>query len=258
MPDRLIDTILSVLPVDIELHASLILIALSAATSFMTAAAGIGGGIVLLAIMASLVPAPAIIPVHGMVQIGSNAGRLAIMFKHVEWRVLAPFMAGAVLGAGLGGVSAVQLPPYLLKVGLGCFILWTVWRPKPSAVGRFAVIITGAFSSFLTMLFGATGTFVSAMVKTLNLGRMEHVATQAACMVGQHAIKVLVFGMLGFNFSPYLGLIAAMVISGFVDTLVGKRFLLRMKDASFHWVLSLILTLLALRLLFEGLMGLAG
>ena len=46
-------------PTDVGLTAAAALIALSAATSFLTAAAGIGGGIVLIAVMAVLMPAQA-------------------------------------------------------------------------------------------------------------------------------------------------------------------------------------------------------
>ena len=246
-----------VFPTDIALYASLGLVAMSALTSFITAAAGIGGGIVLLAVMAALVPVAAVIPVHGAVQIGSNAGRTAIMLVHVQWKILLPFVLGAVGGASLGGLTVVQLPAPVLKMGLACFILWSVWRPKSSAAGQVAVIVTGAFSSFLTMFFGATGTFVSVMVKTLKLDRMQHVATHSACMVTQHVIKIVVFGLLGFAFKPYLGLIIAMVLSGFVGTIIGKQFLLKMNDVLFHRVLAIILTILAIRLLLDGLVNLS-
>ncbi len=243
-------------PPDIAIHIALALVLISAATSFVTAAAGIGGGVLLLAVMAVMVPAPAIIPVHGAVQIGSNGGRTLILSRHIERSVLLPFVAGSVLGAGLGGLVAVQLPPAILKIGLGCFILWSVWGKTVKASGHLAVIGTGAFSSFLTMFFGATGSFVSAMVKTLQLGRLEHVATHSACMVAQHVIKVFVFGLLGFAYGPYLGLIFGMVVSGFVGTVIGKRFLVRMDDAVFHRVLAVILSLLAAKLLVEGGFGL--
>lgn len=239
-------------PPEISLTASLSLVLVSAATSFLTAAAGIGGGIVLISIMAVLVPATVIIPIHGAVQIGSNLGRTAIMLPHVERSILLPFLFGTILGATLGGLTAVQLPPGILKIGLAFFILWTVWGRSIGASGKLATIGTGMVSSFLTMFFGATGTFVSAMVKTLKLGRMEHVATHSACMVAQHVVKVVVFGLLGFSFAPYLGLICAMVASGFIGTLLGKRFLLKTSDNKFHQVLSLLLSLLAVRLMYEG------
>ena len=149
-------------------------------------------------------------------------------------------------------MTAVRLPPAVLNIGLACFILWSVWAPGVSAPGRFRVVLTGAFSSFLTMFFGATGSFVSAMVKTMKLGRLEHVATHSACMVAQHVIKVFAFGLLGFSYGPYAGLIVAMIASGFLGTVVGKRVLVRMKDETFHRVISVLLSLLALRLFYEG------
>lgn len=239
-------------PADVGFSASMGLIALSAATSFLTAAAGIGGGIVLIAVMAVLMPAQALIPVHGVVQIGSNAGRAGIMLRNVEWKVMAPFCVGSLIGAAIGGMTAVQLPPAVLNIGLACFILYSVWGPAVTAPGRFKVIITGAFSSFLTMFFGATGTFVSAMVKSMRLGRLEHVATHSACMVAQHFIKVIAFGLLGFNYAPYAGLVVAMIVSGFIGTVIGKHVLVKMNDVVFHRVLAVLLSLLALRLLYEG------
>jgi len=239
-------------PADVGLAASAALIALSAATSFITAAAGIGGGIVLIAVMAMLMPAHALIPVHGAVQIGSNAGRAAIMVRQVEWRVLFPFCIGSLIGAALGGMTAVQLPPAILNIGLACFILWSVWGPAVSAAGRFKVILTGAFSSFLTMFFGATGSFVSALVKSMKLGRLEHVATHSTCMVAQHTIKVFAFGLLGFNYGPYSGLVVAMILSGFLGTVIGKHVLVKMNDRTFHRILAVLLSVLALRLLYEG------
>ena len=196
--------------------------------------------------------AAAIIPVHGAVQLGSNGGRALILWRNVQVAILLPFIAGSVIGATLGGLLAVQLPSSLFKFGLGLFILWSVWGKTVKATGRLAVIGTGTFSSFLTMFFGATGMFISAMLKTLDLGRLEHVATHASCMVGQHVLKVLIFGLLGFAFGPYLWLIFAMIASGFAGTVIGKRVLVKMDDAIFHRVLAVVLTLLALKLLFEG------
>jgi uncharacterized membrane protein YfcA len=71
-------------------------------------------------------------------------------------------------------------------------------------------------------------------------------------MVAQHVIKVAVFGLLGFAFGPYLGLIVAMIVSGLLGIFVGTRFLIKMNDAIFHKVLAVVLTLLAARLILEG------
>jgi uncharacterized membrane protein YfcA len=214
------------------------LIAASFGTSFITAAFGIGGGGVLLAILASLVPPAA-------------AGRAAVMFRHRDQGVLLPFAAGALAGVALGGSVVVRLPPDTLRIGVGLFILWSVLATPPGFMRRSAVI-AGGVSSFLTMFFGGTGPFVAAYVKTMGFTRMTHVATHALLMTVQHLLKTVVFGFLGFAFSAWLPLIAAMIASGFLGTLAGKQVLARIDEKRFKFVLNAILIILALRLIWAG------
>jgi uncharacterized membrane protein YfcA len=245
------------LPDAVPLWAAALLVATSALTSFMTAAFGLGGGVAMLAVMASLVPAAALIPVHGVVQIGSNAGRAMVRARDVRFVYLAPFAVGSLLGAAAGGLVAVRLPDWLLQIGLGLFVLWSAWGKPPAFGGRRVLALGGAATSFFAMFVGASGPFVAAVVKTLRLERLEYVGTFAACMTLQHGLKIAVFGLLGFAFEPWLPLLAAMIASGFVGTLVGQRLLVRLGEARFQTILSAILTALALRLVWTGLAALA-
>ncbi|MGF1476199.1 MAG: sulfite exporter TauE/SafE family protein [Geminicoccaceae bacterium] len=232
------------------------LVLLSCLTSFISASAGLGGGVILLAVMASLLPPNVLIPVHGVIQIGSNAGRTGLMLAHVDWRVWAWFLGGSVLGASAGALVAIRLPAEWLQIILGIFILWTIWGRFPVIPGRAMVTVTGIVSSFLTMFVGATGPFLAAMARGLKLDRMTYVATHGACMTMQHTIKVLAFGLLGFAYGPYLPLIFAMIASGFVGSILGKRVLIKLGDDRFQWILNAILTLLAIRLVLVGLLDL--
>ena len=66
------------LPEYLSLYTLFGLVALAGLTSFITAFIGIGGGAILLAGLSLLIPTAAIIPVHGLVQLGSNANRAAM------------------------------------------------------------------------------------------------------------------------------------------------------------------------------------
>ncbi len=233
------------------------LAALSFAASFITVAFGIGGGAVMLAVLAVLLPAAAIIPVHGLVQLGSNAGRLSIMLPHVHRAVLPAFVIGAVIGVAAGGAMVVQLPAGAIQLGVGGFILWSVFF-RPPAWMRDSAGVTGLFSSFLTMFFGGTGPFVATFVKAQGLDRMSHVATHAALMTVQHLLKIFVFGFLGFAFAQWIGFVALLIGAGFLGTVIGRRVLMRIDERRFHLILSVILTLLALRLIWSGGVSLAG
>ena len=225
-------------------------------TSLITAAFGLGGGVVLLAILASVLPPAALIPVHGVVQLGSNTGRALILRADVSRAVLLPFLVGSVVGITLGGLLVVELPPAGVRIAVGAFILWSVVAVPPAFLRRSAWL-AGGVSSFLTMFFGATGPFVAAYVKAQDFGRVAYVATNAACMTAQHLLKVIAFALLGFAFGPYLVIVAGMIALGFAGTLTGRQVLLRIDERRFRLVLNAILVILAVRLIWEGVMTLA-
>ena len=243
------------LPTELDPLAALLMIAASLGTSFLTAAFGIGGGVVLVAVMAVLLPPAALIPVHGVVQLGSNFGRTLIMLKHVERSAILPFAAGGLIGAGLGGALFVQVPPWAIQLGITGFIVWSVMGRLP-AIGQGHVFAAGAVSSFLTMFFGATGSFIAALLKGMKLPPLAHVATQGALMTLQHLLKSVVFGFLGFAFASWLPLIAAMIASGFLGTVIGRQVLTRMGPSYFQTALNAILLILAARLAWSATEGL--
>lgn len=247
--------LVSLLPPAMPLLDAGLLVAASLVTSFISAAFGIGGGFTLIALLALLLPPAALIPVHGIVQFGSNAGRVGIMLKDVVWRPVLPFVIGTVIGAGLGAMVVVQLPPWAVQLALGIFIIWAVFAKLPPIQQRY-ILLGGVVSSFLTMFFGATGNFIAAMVKSMNLEPVPHVATHSLMMTFQHFVKVLIFGLIGFQFGPYMILIIGMLISGFIGTVIGSRFLTKAGGRYFKPVLNTILFLAATRLIWAGVEGL--
>ena len=242
------------LPDGLTEAAFAVLAATSLAGSFLTAALGIGGGTLVLAVMASLVPPAALIPVHGVVQLGSNAGRAAMMASFLHRPAVPGFVLGAVLGCVLGGSVAVELPPDAVRVGIGVFVIWSVLARPPAWLTRWPAL-AGGLSSVLTMFFGATGPFVASYVKAFDLPRQAHVATHAVLMTLQHGIKVVVFGLLGFAFGPWAGVTLALIATGLLGTWLGKRVLMRLPEAVFRTGLNAILLLLAARLLWDGLLA---
>ena len=53
---------------------------ISFGTAILTAVSGAGGGILLLALMGTVLPAPWVVPLHGAVMTGTNASR-----HHCRW-----------------------------------------------------------------------------------------------------------------------------------------------------------------------------
>lgn len=232
-----------------------VLMATSFVASLITVALGIGGGGLLLAVMATLMPPAALIPVHGVVQLGSNGGRAAMLFREISWAAVIPgFLIGSLVGSAIGGAVVVELPPNVVQIGVGAFVIYSVFAKPPKWLSRWPWL-TGGVSSFLTMFFGATGLFVANYTKSLVLPRHAHVATHAALMTVQHGLKVVIFGLLGFAFGPWAMVIVALILAGLAGTFLGKTVLNRMTDGVFKIALDVILVLISLRLIWQGLTG---
>jgi len=85
---------------------------------------------------------------------------------------------------------------------------------------------------------------------------MQLVATSAAALVVQHTLKLLAFGFIGFVFTPYLLLMFCMIATGFLGTLIGKQVLVKTTPDTFKLALNIIISVLALRLIFDAARGL--
>lgn len=246
------ETILALLPPDLAPGIAALLLGMSFIGSLITVAFGIGGGALLLAVMAVTMPPLALIPVHGVVQVGSNLGRAIMLVRHTVWAALPWFVIGSLIGVAIGGNIAMNIPPWVVQVGVGTFIFWSVLAKPPRWLSRWP-ILTGGISSFLTMFFGATGVFVANYSKSLNLSRYPHVATHATLMSVQHLLKSVTFAFLGFAFAPWWPFIIAMIGAGLIGTLAGSFVLTRMTDKRFHRALDIVLLLIAARLIWSGL-----
>ena len=234
------------------------LILLSCVTAMMTAAMGIGGGVLLLAVMAMLLPLPALIPVHGLVQLGANGNRAFLTRMHIDWAMFRWFCVGAAVGAGLASLVVVQLPLVVIQFAVAGFILFLVWGPSPrkreiTALGR---CLAGVGTTFLTMFVGATGPLVASFIHRNSENKMVLTSTFAACMTFQHMLKAIVFNAVGFAFFQWLPLVIVMVASGFVGTWLGLKMLHHIPDQRFRALFKVIVSLLAIRLIWQGVQAL--
>lgn len=243
------------LPEGISVLSASLLVFASFFTSMITAAFGIGGGLVMLSLMTYLVPIAALIPVHGAVQLGSNAGRAVLQRSFIAWPELLAFVAGGALGAMAGAQIVVELPETWLEIALGLFVIGITWLkpPKIQRLGLPMFAVSGAVTTFLTMFLGATGPLNAAAFEKTFPDRRVMVATLAALMTSQHVLKILAFGFAGFAFSTWLPLIAAMIATGLVGTRLGLGILTRIEEKTFRLALKIIMTVIALDMLRRGL-----
>jgi uncharacterized membrane protein YfcA len=216
--------------------------------------AGLGGGVLLLAVMATIFPPSVLIPMHGAVLFGSNLGRMVMMRRMVVRQLLPAFIVGALLGAVVGGNIVVELPTGIMQAVLGVFILYVCWARPPAAIAyspaKFFALGTGG--TLLGFFVGSSGSLLAPFVAAVCPDRQQFVATHSFLMTFVHGLKILVFGMLGFAVMVYLPLIIPMIVTSIAGSWVGRIALSRMPERLFRRVFQIVLSLLAVRLLYSG------
>ena len=220
--------------------------------SALTAGFGLGGGVAMLALMGVVMPTAALIPVHGMVQLGSNSGRAWHQRAYVSTKIAWPFLWGSLAGAVIGAYTVLSLPDVVMKTFIGLFILITAWIKLPGFNGLkgAGIIIGSGIIAIISMLVGASGPFLAAFfAQIFPDDRKQMVANAAAGMTIHHGLKVVVFAIAGFAFTDWLPLMAAMIVSGYIGTIYGTKFLHAIPEAAFRTAFKWVLTLLALNML---------
>ncbi|MBE0350030.1 MULTISPECIES: sulfite exporter TauE/SafE family protein [Pseudoalteromonas] len=234
--------------------STIILIILAGFTSMVSAAFGAGGGLMLLVIMASMMPMSVVIPVHGLVQLGSNANRFLYTFKHIDGAMFLYFSLGGIFGALVASTIVTAIPLELMKIVVAAFVLYLLWgvTPKIRETSTLWRILAGLWTSFISMFVGASGPLVGSCLYVNNYNKLQFTATFSSCMTVQHTLKAILYGAVGFAFWQWLPLVMSMIMSGAIGTWLGLKLLHRISSDKFKQIFRLVLTLLSLQLAWQG------
>ncbi len=225
-------------------------------TSALTAVAGLGGGIVLLAILVLYLEPLVAIPVHGVIQLASNGSRTWIQRRHVQREVLAYFAVLLVPGCFAGLQVLQRIPAAVGKLAIGVFVLIATWVPRALTLGvraerlhpRRRFLGIGAAVGFVTTTLGASGPFLGPFFRDLGWPRQQVVGTFAACQMLGHLAKLALFGLAGFAFREHALLLAITTTLVIVGTWVGSQLLERLPERGFAALYKTVLTLVGVYL----------
>ena len=221
-------------------------------TAFISSVAGAAGGLVLLMVMALVFPPALLIPLHTIVQLGASVSMVVVQWRYLLRWTLLPFATGAIVGAVLGGRIFISLPEFILQMILGFSVLFLAWMPRMSQFGpeRGRFVFVGFLTTFLGIFISATGTLLAAFTAAAAQDRRNHTGTLGGLMCIVHVCKLAAFGLIGVTFGSYAPLMAVMIGTSFIGTWLAKLVLDRIPEQLFRITLQLVLTLLALRLIW--------
>tara|TARA_B100001113_G_C20993534_1_gene571626 strand:+ start:96 stop:878 length:783 start_codon:yes stop_codon:yes gene_type:complete len=253
---------------DLELAQLIILIISAFITSAISAVLGMGGGIILLGIMAIIIPEGyMVIALHGMIQLFSNSTRTYIFRQHIKKNVIKNFSIGALIGATISGLiifiliqffnvdSANQIKVDFLKPVIGVFIIWYLFIKGSKGLKNkkesTSFIKVGGISGISSIFIGATGPLIAPFFLNSKFKKDNIIANKAAGQMITHLTKIPLF-IYFFNVS-YIGeysILLPLIAAVYIGTNLGKKILSFIPEKTFKILFKLCLSVIAVRLIF--------
>lgn len=231
---------------------SLLLFLVSALTSTLAAVFGLGGGMLLIAVLPHFLSPLALIPMHGVTQLASNGSRAWLSRQSIHWPAVRPFMFGSVLGIVVFAQVLTWVSFEWLPVWIGGYILLSQFSRlfNRLMVRVESLFLLGALQTGLGVLVGATGPLTTTLLLKRGLKKDPLVATNGLLMCASHGFKVVLFALLGFQYSEHILAILCLVGGAFAGSWLGTQIRGYLSVESFYLAIKVILSLLALQLIF--------
>ncbi len=232
---------------------------ISFCTSSITAVIGIGGGLLLLAILPSFLPANVLIPIHSLNQITSNVSRAYFGYKEIQFQVIPKFFIGSLFGVGLFSYSLNYISMTYIPVFIGTYILLSLWSQtfNTTMMHYENYYLIGFFQTGLSVIVGTTGQLAIAKLLKDFHDKDKVIATSAVLMCITHVMKITVFVYFGFVFREYLGIILTMTIGSVFGSYVGTSLRHRIDGKKLVLALKIVLTALAIKSIMQVLVACA-
>ena len=231
------------------------LFVLCATTSALTAVIGVGGGMTLLATLPNVLAPNLVIPIHGATQLISNLSRLALDWRLAAWRLIVPFVPGAVVGGLLGSFLLADFSFAYLPLILGIFILLVTWTRLVQRSGILFnnMMVLGFFLTSTSLFIGSMGLILPSVLLHQGLKKDEAIITQSAMMALMHTFKVIAYVAAGFAFWRYGAMMAMMLSGSVLGSYIGQFLRGKVNEARGVWLLKWTVTALALQMIVRWL-----
>ena len=244
-----------------------ILIIAAFLTSSISAVLGMGGGIILLGIMAVIIPEGyMVIALHGIIQLISNTTRSYVFKKYIKKDIIKEFFIGACIGVSISVIiimlliqffnvtAASEIKVDMLKPLIGIFIIWYLFLKKLKKEKKSSsFVLVGSIAGISSIFIGAVGPLIAPFFLSKNLTKESIIANKAACQMITHLSKIPLFiYFFNVNYIKEYNVLLPLIVAVFIGTNFGKKILSFIPEPLFKKLFKLVLFIIALKLIFNN------
>tara|TARA_Y100000746_G_scaffold164360_1_gene141725 strand:+ start:306 stop:1052 length:747 start_codon:yes stop_codon:yes gene_type:complete len=235
-------------------------------TSSISAVLGMGGGIILLGIMAIIIPEGyKVIALHGMVQLFSNSTRTYVFRQYIKKNIIKQFFSGALIGVIISIIIIIMLINYfnvgsaneikveVLKPFIGFFIVWYLFLKGPKKERKInSFVPVGLVAGLSSIFIGAVGPLIAPFFLRKDLNKEHVIANKAASQMITHFTKIPLFiYFFNMNYKSELNILLPLIIAVYLGTNFGKKILSFIPEKLFKKLFKITLFIIAIRLILN-------
>jgi uncharacterized membrane protein YfcA len=229
--------------------ASLVILAGAFIGGLVSGLTGFGTGLVTLPIWLQVVSPLLASPLVVLCSIVGQVQTLPAIWHAIDWRRLAPFVAGGVVGVPLGAWALPHIRVGDFKVGVGVllvvvcgFLLASGGQFRITRGGRAADAFIGLCSGILGGLAGLSGPLLTLWASFRGWGKDERRAVFQGFNLTILSLALVAQAVAGYLTAQVWWLLLAALPGTIVGAWIGRRIYSRLNVAAFHRVvLSLLL-----------------
>lgn len=224
-------------------------------TAGISAATGMGGGVIFLVGLNQFLTLDKVIPIHGFAQLKNNIVRVFWLRSYLIKSICIPFTIGCILGVLLVTYLLTSLEskliPYTLILLL---VLYSLFKPKKMPeliIPSWGFYPLGLATGILGILIGAVDPLLAPFFLRSDFDRHQVIANKSYFQALIHLAKIPVFIYLGFNYLQYWQLIVLLFLSGMLGTYSGIRVLNKISPKLFVRIFKFILFAVSLKVAYN-------
>lgn len=230
------------------MSTTVIIVAGAFAGGFVSGLTGFGTGLTALPIWLTVLP-----PVHAgsLVIICSIIGQIQVLpaiWQSIEWRRVAPFLIGGVLGVPVGTGLLLMIPPDTFRFGVGVLLVgycsFALGARNASKVvwgGSIADSVVGFSGGVLGGIAGLSGVLPTLWTGLRGWGKAERRA-----VFQSFNLIILLLALCGHAFAGVLNrevliTVAIALPATLIGVWSGHRIYTRLPDARYHQIVLVLL-----------------
>jgi hypothetical protein len=215
---------------------------------------GFGSSIILMPALVLMYGPRTAVPLMAVTAFITNASRVMLWWREVDWRACAAYSVTAIPAAALGAKTLVTIPPRLADGVLGVFFILMIparrWLAGQGLrIGLWHLAAAGAAIGYVTGIVVSTGPINTPFFLAYGLAKGAFIGTEALGSLGMYAAKAIAFR--SFGVLPDALILQALIIGSslMAGSYFSKPLLLRLPAQRFYLLMEAVLLVSGLTML---------